>query len=161
MRFILTILTIFLSLTATFAQQDTINPAPQPVMPPLISPIVGAVNFGMYTVYDSLSKPVLRYPAKVTDTVSVAWGVNLIPCDQCVGGMLFVRTLHLKGPGIDQYIQAVPEENKEPAFDEAWQTTIGTLYLSLDPNSRPTQILIKQPNKYSIRWSSPVYPEKK
>jgi hypothetical protein len=158
---ILTILAILFTLTATFAQQDTSKPAPQPVMPPLVSPIVGYVNFGMYTVYDSLNKPVLKYPAKVPDTLSVVWGVNLIPCDQCVGGMLFVRTLHLKAPGIDQYIQAVPTDNTEPAFDEAWQTTIGNLYLSLDATGRPTQFLVKQPNKYSLRWSSPIsLPEK-
>jgi len=152
MKYVITIISLLFCFAA-FAQQDTTKTLP--VTPP-VSPLVGYTKFASFAIFDSLSKPVMRRQAAVTDTFSVSWGVSLAYCQECRGERIFVRNLHLKAPGLDQYIQAVPDENNMPGFDEAWQTSMGILYISLDTNGNPTQFLIKQENKFQLQWRNPI-----
>lgn len=152
MKYALTIVFTLITLTG-FAQQDS-SAAAAPTPP--VSSLVGYAKFSSFAVFDSLSKPVMRRQAITTDTFSVSWGVSLAYCQNCRGERIFVRNLHLKAPGIDQYIQAVPEENDLPGFDEAWQTSIGIMYIALDTNGNPTQFLIKQQNKFQLQWRNAI-----
>jgi len=155
MKHIIFILSLFISFTAT-AQKDSIPPQP----PPLVSQIVGQQNFQTFAIFDSTQAPVIRYQSTGTDTLQASWGVTFIYCEKCAGERLFVRTVELIGPGITLQMYGVPAKNDNPAYDEAWETTKGILYLSLAP-SGVTSAYLKQPNGYSIRWSAPVaLPEK-
>jgi len=157
MKHIIFILSLFTSLTAT-AQKDTIAPK-QPA--PLVSQIVGQQNFQTFAIFDSTNTPMLRYQSTGKDTLQVSWGVTFIFCEKCAGERLFVRTVELIGPGITLQLYGVPAKNDNPAYDEAWETTQGALYLSLAKEGI-TAAYLKQPNGYSIRWSAPapLSPEK-
>jgi len=122
---------------------------------PAVSPIVGQVNFSNYSVYDSLQAPILRYEKAAQDTISISWGVNFIYCKECTGERIFVRSMRLLAPGVNTTLFAVPAKNDNPGYDEAWETTIGMLYLMLDKAGNPTTAWLRQPNKFSLKWSNP------
>lgn len=155
MKPVITILLALLCATA-FAQQDTTKNQKTPPPPPPTSGLVGMVKFQSYSVYDSTNAAIFRQQALPTDTVLVAWGADLIYCQNCIGERIFVRYFHLKAPGIDKVVTSVPAENKKPEYDEAWETPLGILYITLDSTGQPTSVFLAQVNKYSLRWANPV-----
>lgn len=150
MKNILFSLTLILLAFSINAQDTTATKTPP------VSAIVGQVNYAGFSIFDSLQNPVVRYQSTGKDTVQVSWGVMLINCEQCIGERLFVRSMQMLAPGVNTKTYAVPMKNDNPAYDEAWETTLGTMYLILGPQGLPVTIFLKQPNNYSLRWSNPV-----
>ncbi len=120
------------------------------------SPMDGIADFASYEIFDSTGNLVLSYAAQPKDTISVRWGMNQMACRSCPGAKVFVRMFLLHGPGLRALTPSLPAHNHDPAYDESWDTTMGTLSIALDGDQQPNMIVLRRPNGYSIKFNQRV-----
>lgn len=125
------------------------------------SAMEGFADYRTYEIFDTTQNMVLSYAAKATDTVNVRWGVTQMACRSCPGFKIFTRLFLLTGPGLNTLTVGLPVDNPDPAFDEAWTTSMGMLFIALDEDRQPRTVLLRRPNGFSIKWNQRVLPQKK
>lgn len=117
------------------------------------TPMDGQANFGLYEIFDSTGNAIVSYIAQEKDTISVQWGLNQMACRSCAGNKIFVRMFLLHGPGLRVLTPALPARNTDPAYDESWDSTMGSLSIQLDEKKQPRMIVLRRPNGYSVKFN--------